>query len=233
MPPLKRFAATDCSYRLQAREGTKMSMSELADWSVFDERGERKYLTDTERMQFLAVADKMPKRKRALLYLLVYSGCRISEALNCRPIHLDPEHNILVLTTLKRRKRHFRCIPVPSFLTLMLLDLECARGASFWTVHRVTAWRWVKAAMTQIELDGPMATCKGMRHGFGVWAATQSVPQNVIQRWMGHADPTTTAIYLNVVGNEERIFAERMWHSKKFGLVAKFVGIQETASSQD
>lgn len=74
--------------------------------------------------------------------------------------------------------------------------------------------------MQEIELQGPMATCKGMRHGFGVWAATQSVPQNIIQRWMGHAAPTTTAIYLNVVGNEERLFAERMWYPEKLKLAA-------------
>jgi integrase/recombinase XerD len=56
-----------------------------------------------------------------------------------------------------------------------------------------------------------MACPKGLRHGFGIRAADRSVPTNLIQRWMGHASPTTTAIYLDAVGLEERQFASRMW----------------------
>jgi integrase len=56
-----------------------------------------------------------------------------------------------------------------------------------------------------------MACPKGLRHGFGIRAADRSVPANLIQRWMGHASSTTTAIYRDAVGLEERQFASRMW----------------------
>ena len=191
-----------------------MAIERLSEWSVFDERGQRKYLNERERLRFFEHADTQPLRKRVLLYLLAYTGCRISEALQCRDCHLDDTQNIIVLATLKRRKRNYRCIPIPSFLTKMLLRLCGSVDGRLWTIHRVTAWRWVKTAMDYIRVRGPMATCKGLRHGFGIWAATRSVPQNIIQRWMGHAQPTTTAIYLNVVGREERLFAERMWRSE-------------------
>ncbi|NWM20150.1 site-specific integrase, partial [Escherichia coli] len=58
---------------------------------------------------------------------------------------------------------------------------------------------------------GPMACCKGLPHWFGIRAASKSVPPNLIQRWMGHASPDTTSIYLDAVGVEEREFAKRMW----------------------
>jgi integrase/recombinase XerD len=55
-----------------------------------------------------------------------------------------------------------------------------------------------------------MACPKGLRRGFGMRAAGYSIPINLIQRWMGHASPVTTAIYLDAVGLEERNFASRM-----------------------
>jgi integrase/recombinase XerD len=44
-----------------------------------------------------------------------------------------------------------------------------------------------------------------------VHAASQGVPLNLIQRWMGHAQLTTTTIYLEAMGAEEKSFAARMW----------------------
>jgi integrase len=32
-----------------------------------------------------------------------------------------------------------------------------------------------------------------------------------LQRWLGHASMTTTAIYLEAMGDEEREIAARMW----------------------
>jgi integrase/recombinase XerD len=37
------------------------------------------------------------------------------------------------------------------------------------------------------------------------------VPLNIIQKWLGHADIATTAIFTNVLGPEERAIAARMW----------------------
>ena len=55
------------------------------------------------------------------------------------------------------------------------------------------------------------ATPKGLRHGFGVHAVMCGIPLNLIQKWLGHADIATTAIYTNVLGPEERAVAARMW----------------------
>ncbi len=42
-------------------------------------------------------------------------------------------------------------------------------------------------------------------------ALMKEIPLPLLQRWMGHADLETTAIYLQVNGNEEKSFAGRMW----------------------
>jgi integrase len=34
---------------------------------------------------------------------------------------------------------------------------------------------------------------------------------NLVQRWLGHSSMTTTAIYLQAIGDEERTIAARMW----------------------
>ncbi len=48
--------------------------------------------------------------------------------------------------------------------------------------------------------DGPHACPKGLRHGFGVQAVSRGIALNMVQKWLGHAQLTTTAIYANAVG---------------------------------
>jgi integrase/recombinase XerD len=180
-------------------------------WQIHDEAGRRKYLSGSERTRFLSAADGLAPTMRALCHVLAYTGCRISEALALTVAHVDIERLTLTVRTLKRRRTIFRVVPVPQATVDMLRVLPLDATGRFWPVHRVTAWRVVKAAMLRAGVAGPMACPKGLRHGFGIRAAGHNVPTNIIQRWMGHASPTTTAIYLDAVGVEERQFASRMW----------------------
>jgi integrase/recombinase XerD len=50
-----------------------------------------------------------------------------------------------------------------------------------------------------------------LRHGFGVQAVSRGIALNMVQKWLGHAQLTTTAIYANAVGEEEQSIAARMW----------------------
>lgn len=197
-----------------------MAFDDIAEWSIFDHQGQRKYLTDSEREAFLAVADTMADHKRALFYFLAFTGVRISEALSLRRKHINTDRNVVVIKTLKRRKQHFRCLPIPPAVTEMLLDLAGNNNDRIWSIHRVTAWRWIKQAMAQTETSGIMATCHGLRHSFGVWAAMSSANPAFIQRWLGHSDIKTTSIYVNICGNQEIEFAKRMWktHQKRLAV---------------
>lgn len=182
-----------------------------AQWHIRDERGRRKYLTEQERVHFLAKAEDARPDVRALCYVLVLTGCRVSEALALTSDQVDIQAGTLTFRTLKRRTLSFRTVPVPALLLEMLGDLPLLEGNRYWTMHRSTAWRHVKRLLSKAEVRGPMACCRGLRHGFGIRAAGRSVPPALIQRWMGHAYAATTSIYLDAVGVEERQFAERMW----------------------
>lgn len=191
--------------------GAAMSFTRIGEWQIHDPAGRRKYVTEAERRAFLGVADHLAPRWRGLCYVLAYTGCRISEALSLAGHQLDPDAGTITFRTLKRRRPVFRRVPVPRRLITMLLALPPRPDGQLWCAHRVTAWRHVSRAMALAGIDGPMASCKGLRHGFGLRAAAAGVPPNLIAKWLGHASLTTTAIYLDLVGVEERMFAERMW----------------------
>jgi integrase/recombinase XerD len=80
-----------------------------------------------------------------------------------------------------------------------------------WDLSRVTAWRRVKDVLDAAGVEQSTKTSpKSFRHGFGVAAVSAGIPLNLVQRWLGHAQLTTTAIYADAVGAEEKI-PERMW----------------------
>jgi integrase len=184
--------------------------------------GARKYLNIAERKRFAAAAVAMPAEPRVFCLLLMWSGCRISEALSVTPLAIDREAGTVAFFTLKRRKASVvRQVPIPAALIAELttvFDLEhresdaYLRSSRLWRWSRSTAWRWIKVAMKRAALTGTAATPKGLRHTFGV-AAFQAVPPHIVQRWLGHASLRTTGIYGDVSGREEHLFAERIWDS--------------------
>ena len=60
-------------------------------------------------------------------------------------------------------------------------------------------------------ITGPHATPKGLRHAFGIKGVGSQVPLNMVQKWLGHAELSTTAIYVDAVGAEAKQIAQRMW----------------------
>ncbi len=65
--------------------------------------------------------------------------------------------------------------------------------------------------MNEADIGGAQATAKGLRHSYGVFAIQKGIPLNILQKWLGHADIKTTAIYAEAVGAEKKELAARMW----------------------
>ena len=184
--------------------------------------GARKYITAGERDAFLREAEQADRQVRTLCMTLAYAGCRLSEALALTIDRVDLAAGVLVFATLKKRQKgHYRAVPVPPAL-LGALDMVHGirehqgrrgkgRAERLWPWSRMTGWRAVHAVMQAAKLDGPQASPKGLRHGFGVAAVTAGIPLNLVQKWLGHAQLTTTAIYADAVGAEEKDIARRMW----------------------
>jgi integrase len=61
------------------------------------------------------------------------------------------------------------------------------------------------------RLQGAAACPKAFRHGFGASNIQAGIPVTLLQRWLGHARLSTTAIYTDVSGAEEFELAERYW----------------------
>jgi integrase len=191
---------------------------------LYDAEGRRKYMTADERARFLAAAEQAPTTtdtEATFCLVLAYTGCRLSEALALTADRVDLDAGVVIVESLKKRRPGiYRAVPVPSGV-LDALDLvhdlkatqrrSQTRKTHLWPWSRVTAWRRVVAVMERASLDGPQASPKGLRHGFGVQAVSVGIPLNMVQKWLGHAQLSTTAIYADAVGAEEQTIAALMW----------------------
>lgn len=199
-------------------------------------RGQRKYLNFSERRLLAYAAEALEPKKAALVLVLLWTGARITEVLNLRVCDIDLAEGVVALRTLKRRRTHIREVPVPDALLLALdrtFGLTAMRehpeeqSMLLFTCSRSTAWRIVKRLSAHAQIAGVSATPKGMRHGFGVGALQAGVPLTLVQRWLGHARLSTTAIYTQATGPEERSFAHRFWswRERQAGFGGRFIGL--------
>ena len=186
-------------------------------FTLVDARG-RKYLTARERERFLAAVRSHPKPAvQTLARTLAMTGCRVSEALAIRACDVDLEANEVRIATLKRRRAHWRSVPLPEEL-VHALDLVhrlmgSPRGVNrpLWPITRQTANRQVAAITRTAGIEGPQACPRGLRHSYGVAAVTAGVPLPTIAAVLGHASLTTTAIYPTAIGAEARELVSRVW----------------------
>ncbi len=181
--------------------------------SPYDAEGRRKYLSRDEGSRFVQHATQRPRSEALFCLTIYYTGCRISEALALRPQDLDQETKAILIRSLKKRqKRETRRLPVPVFLVKELSSIATrSLSTPIWSFSRTTGWRIIKSVMMSAQISGIHATTKGLRHGFGVRGAMMQIPTSLIQSWMGHSDPSTTAIYLAVKDEEERTLIEKTW----------------------
>ncbi len=180
-----------------------------------DRRGNRKYLNRDERRAFRrAVLAEADFSRKALLLMLFYTGCRISEAINVLAGRIDFVDRAVTFETLKRRKRGcFRSVPVPDALLKLLAGLVTGKKQDerIWKFSRKTAYRLVRAKMRKAQISGGMASPKGLRHSHGVACVAANIPLTTIQKWLGHSRIESTAVYLDVLGEEERALAKKLW----------------------
>ena len=185
--------------------------------SLYTPQGARKYLTRAERQRVMGAAAPEPTDADLLLLTLAWTGARVSEVLALTPQAFQLDTHLVAIRTLKRRRMAIREVPVPPQLMAALdrrFGLAAAQresssvGQRLWPCCRTTAWRQIKAAMVASGIAGRHACPRGLRHGFGVGTLQAGVPLTLVQRWLGHARLTTTAIYAEVSGPEEQTFAE-------------------------
>ena len=200
---------------------------------IYGQNGQRKYLTSSERKAFLEAASKFDRTTMTLCWVISATGCRISEALSLTSDSIDKETKTIVIECLKKRRTGiYRTVPVQADLIDLLFQVHDLGGpigqgkqaTKLWPFTRVTAYRRIRKVMEAAGLNGMHAMPKGLRHCFGVAAIQSQAPLNMVQRWLGHADMRTTAIYASAVGPEERSIAQRMWRNSALKVADPAIG---------
>ena len=191
-------------------------MKTAPELSLYDLLGQRKYLSTAERDVFYQLAEKSEIEKKLFYQMLFYTGGRISEILSLKGRSIDLKEGVVIIESLKKRKKGiYRVVPIPITYINLLKKYIKSRGVEeseyLWTFSRRTASRYIKSIMNEASINGVQASAKGLRHSFAIRAIEKNIPLTLIKNWMGHSSITTTEIYLNVVGKEERRFAKRMW----------------------
>ncbi len=201
----------------------------MSEMTLYDSAGNRLYLNADERESFLRVAREKPPLERTLCETLHYTGCRISEALELTAARIDLSGKTIAIRSLKKRKDKngqqkiiYRTIPVPSeFIDTLNVAhgiREAQKKGKKQTSIPLWDWtrQWGRILITNVMIEagipeGPYRCPKGLRHAYGINAVVKGTPLNMLQKWMGHADIKTTAIYANAVGPEEQDIAARLW----------------------
>lgn len=194
---------------------TDSEASGTMPWSMYNRDGQRKYLTRTETKNFVRAAGKSRPDIQGFCLIMAATGCRISEALTLSARSIDFATETIVIECLKKRgRRVFRAIPLEKSLLARLKQWLLAGllgQERLFPWSRMTGYRRICEVMQAAGVRGSYATPKGLRHAFGINAIQSGVPLNMVQRWLGHADIKTTAIYTSATGDEERSIARRMW----------------------
>ena len=196
-------------------------MDSRYNFSLLTKRGERKYLNKSERKRFYKATYDLPQEKKILCLLFHYTGARISEIMSLQVRQIDFDDKSIIIRSLKQRRSDiYRIIPLPDHLLHKILSyMDMAKQDQarllnntecLWSFSTRSATRYIKAVMIKAKVRGVRACARGLRHGFAVHAINK-VPLTQVQKWMGHADVRTTAIYLDVSGAEERELAQKIW----------------------
>ena len=189
---------------------------------LFTFEGKRKYLTAEEQGRFIAAANAHERAEvRTLCLTLAYTGCRISEALALTPDRVDLSDKSITYQTLKQRgKVKYRSVPCPDALMDALELVHRVRKAKktkrqaqlpLWSWGRTQATKHIWAVMEDAGITGDHASPKGLRHGFGVRMAMQTRNPRLVQKLLGHTNLETTAIYMDLVGDEARAEVIGAW----------------------
>lgn len=191
-----------------------------SNFALYDRHGARKYLSRMERQRVLAVVPALAAEKALFALTLAWTGARVSEVLALSASSFEVDCGLVAIRTLKRRRTVIREVPIPPWLVSELDRCFDLRGRQrspalatmhLWPMCRATAWRLISEVMSRAGVTGRQACPRGLRHSFGVGTLQAGVPLNLVQRWLGHARISTTAIYADASGPEEAAFAARFW----------------------
>lgn len=132
-------------------------MSQTADFTLYTNTGQRKYLTPAERQAFANSAKLQDRETRTFCLLMNDTGVRISEGLSVNASSIDLDQKTLTVQTLKKRKNGvYRQIPLSDQMVNelnLVYDLRArqksrrGRNEKLWDWSRMTGTRRIDRVM--------------------------------------------------------------------------------------
>jgi integrase/recombinase XerC len=143
-----------------------------------------------------------PQPEQLLFELLYGSGLRISEALNLRPEHFEPQRREL---RIRGKRGKWRRVPLTPNALAWLTETFASNDA-LWPrqINDRSLRRWVD----QWSLQVPLSPSSGklhphqLRHAIATHLLNRGASLPQIQKFLGHARLSTTEIYTHVSQDE-------------------------------
>ncbi|MCO4254529.1 tyrosine-type recombinase/integrase [Pseudarthrobacter cellobiosi] len=207
----RTLAAVSSFYRYALAEDVvdRNPVATVVRPSVDADHSSTQGLNRDQARALLAVAHKDSLRSNALVNLLVFTGVRISEALNARTADYghDAGHRTLRIQR-KGGKTAKVAVPAPAVVALNTYlgtsgaDLVLGHSQSlplFTTAtgrpwNRSEAFRTVQRLARRAGIQGQISP-HSLRHTFATIALDSGTSLHALQDSMGHADPRTTRRY--------------------------------------
>jgi integrase/recombinase XerD len=207
----RTLAALSSFYRYAMSEGVldRNPVATVVRPSVDADHSSTQGLNREQAKALLAVAHKDSLRSAALVNLLVFTGVRISEALNASTADYghDAGHRTLNIRR-KGGKTAKVAVPAPAVVALNTYlgtsgaDLVLGHSQSlplFTTAtgkpwNRSEAFRTVQRLARKAGIQGQISP-HSLRHTFATIALDSGTSLHALQDSMGHADPRTTRRY--------------------------------------
>jgi len=177
---------------------------------LYGPNGYRKFVDRFERARFKRSAQELTETAdQAFCLTVLYTGCRISEALELTVDRIDFANGCVVFETLKQRQKGiYRAVPVPRSLLYLYRSLipegsRLQKGSNrLFGFGRTTGYKRIKDCMASAGVVGRQANARGLRHGFGVCLRDHDFHLWEIQGLLGHKDVRNTTIYLQFIGQD-------------------------------
>jgi site-specific recombinase XerD len=143
-------------------------------------------------------------KHRTLLSTLYASGLRLNEALHLTVADVDSQRGVLIIRQAKGRKERCALLP-PRLLTLLREYWRSERPRDFLfpgvppdrPLHETAVQRAIRFAQLKAGIE-KRVHCHALRHSFATHLLEDGVDLRTIQVLLGHANLSTTAVYLHV-----------------------------------
>jgi integrase len=163
---------------------------------------ELRILTETEESQLLLAATP---RLQPLIRFALHTGLRRNELLTLTWQQIDWARREVVVTSERAKSHKSRRIPLNTTALEVLLSFP-AHNMREKVQHRVFGYRIIDTTFSKAKHKAglPWVSPHTLRRTFATRLLQQGVNVRTVQKWLGHADLTTTMKYLQPLPAYER-----------------------------